>query len=276
MDGAGEVIHERFLTLTVLTGGYKAADKPMISLTFSELTTRIAMPNVDNDIKKLWFTAGTNRIWPTSGTYTRIPFNKLPPLPSADNSFSWLSQTGAERYQYGCTLDSDDNKLDSLAAIEAELSQLGLQLPTDFSRFIRSPAIYGRIPSCTACYLELSDHVTPLAGFPDHYVLRFMNDSQCCVLWYLLFQPDAQVRVLASSYFIEKDIFDAMEYYQDEDVLIDYASVTEDAVICANSFGEFIFRFGIENMIWYALHENLDLTPLETRYIEDARKLSDA
>jgi len=97
-----------------------------------------------------------------------------------------------------------------------------------------------------------------------------MNDSQCCVLWYLLFQPEAPVRVLASSYFIEKDIFDAMEYYQDGDVLLDYAAVTSQTCICANSFGEFMFRFGVENMIWYAMHEKHSLTPLETEYIKHA------
>jgi hypothetical protein len=98
-----------------------------------------------------------------------------------------------------------------------------------------------------------------------------MNDCQYCVLWYLLFQPEGPVRVLASAYFIEKDIFDAMEYYQDDDVLLDYEAVPSQTCICANSFGEFMFRFGVENMIWYARHETHSLTPIENEYIKHAQ-----
>jgi hypothetical protein len=173
---------------------------------------------------------------------------------------------------YDCTLDSGDNKLGSLPAIEAELDRLGYRLPEDFASFIRKPAIYGRIPSCTACFLELSDSVLPLPGFPGCYVVRFMNDSQSCFLWYLLFQPSLPVRVLACSCFIERDIFNAMEYLADEDRPLDYRDVLKDSFICAESFGEFMCRFGLENMIWFATHEDKPLSPVEQGYLDQAHK----
>jgi hypothetical protein len=168
-------------------------------------------------------------------------------------------------------LDSEDNNLQSLAAIERDLKSLGFRLSEDFLTFIRHANIHGRIPTCTACYLELSEAVAPLPGFPGSYAVRFMNDSQCCVLWYLLFQASGPVRVLANPYFIERDIFDAMEYFADDDTPLDYADAIENACICGESFGEFICRFGIENMIWYATHEQYSLSPIEQAYLDRSR-----
>jgi hypothetical protein len=172
---------------------------------------------------------------------------------------------------YGSTLDSDDNKLGTLPSIQRELSQLGFELPDEFMTFITTSDLYSRIPTCTDCYLELSDVVTSLPGFPGCHVVRFMNDSQSCVLWYLLFQPAAPVRVLASGYFIERDIFDAMEYLADEDTPLAYNEVLSDTCICAESFGEFICRFGVENMIWFATHEDAVLSPFEELYLQQAK-----
>jgi len=224
----------------------------------------------DSEINRAWITAGTSRLWGTKGTYSSVAYDRLPTLPPVDPSFAWLASVPDRDYR--CTLDSDDNKLGSLPAIEAELGRLGYRLPDDFAAFIRKPDIYGRIPSCTACFLEVSDAVAPLPGFPGSYVLRFMNDSQSCVLWYLLFQPSLPVRVLACSYFIERDIFDAMEYLADKDRRLDYRDVLKDSCICAESFGEFMCRFGLENMIWFAIHEEKLLSPVEQRYLDQAHK----
>ncbi|MGD0253915.1 MAG: hypothetical protein ABSC01_14610 [Verrucomicrobiota bacterium] len=224
----------------------------------------------DSAIKRAWITAGTSSLWGTKGTYSSVAYERLPSLPPLDPSFAWLASVPDR--DYGCTLNSDDNKLGSLPAIETELGRLGFRLPSDFSAFIQNPDIYGRIPSCKACFLEVSDVVTALPGFPGSYVVRFMNDSQCCVLWYLLFQPSLPVRVLACSYFIERVNFDAMEYLADKDRPLDYGDVLKDSCICAESFGEFMCRFGLENMIWFATHENKPLSPVEQGYLNQAHK----
>lgn len=225
----------------------------------------------DTEIGRAWITAGANKLWGgTKGTYSSVAYDWLPPLPLADPSFTWLASVPDR--DYDCTLDSDDNQLESLTAIETELGRLGFRLPEDFSTFIRKPSIHERIPSCTACFLELSDAVAPLPSFPGSYVVRFMNDSQCCVLWYLLFQPSLPVRVLASTYFIESDIFQAMEYMADEERLLDYSDVLQNSCICAESFSEFICRFGLENMIWFAIYEGKPLSPIEQEYLNQAHR----
>lgn len=227
------------------------------------------MSTPDNAIRRAWITAGSSRLWGTNGTYSSIAYDRLPPLPLTDTSFSWLLSLPDR--DYGSTLDSDENELEGLSSIQRELSQLGFELPDEFVTFVTTPDLYSRIPTCTDCHLELSDAVTGLRGFPGCHVVRFMNDSQSCVVWYLLFQPEAPVRVLASGYFIERDIFDAMEYLTDEDTPLAYEDVLSDACICAESFGEFICRFGIENMIWYATHEGDALSAAEEAYLQQAK-----
>ncbi|HWY31989.1 MAG TPA: hypothetical protein VNX46_14610 [Candidatus Acidoferrum sp.] len=223
-----------------------------------------------NEIKRAWITAGSNSLWGTKGTYSLVSSDRLPTLPPIDPTFAWLESVPDR--DYGCTLGSNNNKLGSLPTVEAELDRLGFHLPEDFSVFIQNTNIYRRIPSCTACYLDLSDKVTPLPGFPGSYVVRFMNDSQCCFLWYLLFQPSQPVRVLATACFIERDIFDAMDYLADESQPLDYRDVLKESLICAESFGEFICRFGIENMIWFATHNDNSLSSIEQRYLEQAHR----
>ena len=77
----------------------------------------------DSEISRAWITAGASRLWGTKGTYSSVAYDQLPSLPPVDPSFAWLASAPAR--DYGCTLDSDDNKLSSLPAIEAELGAFG-------------------------------------------------------------------------------------------------------------------------------------------------------
>jgi len=228
------------------------------------------MPIPEEVIARHWITAGSNELWGTQGTYSRVEYSRLPVLPPIRSPFDWLSELPTR--SYSCTLDSDDNAIATFAGIEAEIQSLGFCIPEDFRIFVTRPDIQAQVPSCTACYLELSDTVTPLPGWPGSYVLRFMNDSQSCVLWYLLFQPQTPVRVLASSCFLERDIFDAMEYESEMDEPLRYEDILRECFICAGSFGEFIFRFCIENTIWFATHPKVSLAPCELAYLHAAQK----
>ena len=228
------------------------------------------MPTPDEAIERHWITAGHSELLGTQGTYSRVEYQRLPALPPIRSPFDWLSEL--PKRDYSSNLDSDENQIDGFPSIAAELKALGFSIPDDFRVFITRPDIQAQIPTCTDCYLQLPDTVTPLPGWPESYAVRFMNDSQCCVMWYLLFQPNTPVRVLASYYFLEQDTFDAMEYESQVDEPLRYEDVLDDACICAESFGEFIFRFCIENTMWFALYEELSLSPYELAYLHAAKK----
>jgi len=77
------------------------------------------------------------------------------------------------------------------------------------------------------------------------------------------FNQGGATKVLTTSYFIEPDIFWKMEYEKDIDVPIPEEEALLKSCICADSFGEFIYRFCIENsigslpaMISHSLHMN--------------------
>jgi len=223
-------------------------------------------------IKHLWFTAGSGVLWDAQGTYTPVEYERLPLLPEVHTPFDWLS--GIPKRNYDCTLGSDENKIANVATVSAAVQRLGYNIPEAFRIFITRPDIQAQIPSCTACYLELSEDVVPLPGFPGSYAVRFMNDSQCCVLWYLLFQPDRPIKVLASPYFIEREIFDAMEYQSELDEPLAYGDVLSASCICADSFDEFMFRFHIENAIWFGTHAGFRLAPYEQAYLDSTKTKS--
>src|SRR5262249_27457680 len=93
------------------------------------------------------------------------------------------------------------------------------------------------------------------------FLLRFLKDSQSCVMWYLHLRSDAAPAVVASDYFFEPDIFEAMEYEE-----VSYEDTFRQALTCASTFTEFLYRFWVENTLWYSLHEGLPLTPLQEEY----------
>lgn len=224
----------------------------------------------ENSLKREWLTTGTNELWETGGTYSSVAYHRLPRPPELDVQLGWLTELPDR--EYSCTLNCEESNIGDLGSLAVELSEFGLSFPEEFMLFMSQPELQARVPSCTACYLETSDAVTPLPGFPGSFVVRFMNDQQCCVMWYLLFQPGAPTRVLASGYFIERDIFDAMEYLADDDEPLSFENILSDASICGESFGEFMYRFCIENCIWFATHENHQLSERENEYIIAARQ----
>lgn len=233
------------------------------------------MPIPEHVLERHWFTAGHGTLWGTTGTYSRVAYHRLPAWPAQSAAFAWLKDL--PQREHGRTLDSDENRTESFPLIAAEIRSLGFDLPEELPPLLTQPAIQSQIPTCTDCYLELSAHAVPLPGWPGSYAVRFMNDSQCCVLWYLLFQPDTPVRVLASEYFLERDIFDAMDYPSDiDDQPLRYEDVLSKSFVCAESLGEFLWRFCVENRLWFALHEKLPLAPAEQAYLEAARSTDGA
>ena len=80
-------------------------------------------------------------------------------------------------------------------------------------------------------------------------------------MWYLHLQPDASAGVVASYYFFEPDIFKVMEYEE-----VKHDDLFGEAFFCAESFAEFLYRFWMENTIWYSSYKGLQFTPVQADY----------
>ena len=151
---------------------------------------------------------------------------------------------------------------DNLQGIIASAQHFGLSLPEAFLRLMSSPELQDCIPSCTACYFQLSQ-LTPCPGTgEDGYVVRFLHDQQDCVMWHLYLSPHGDEYVLASGTYL-----DLVATNPDKVCHITEEGALGQTDICAPSFEAFLYRFWMENMIWFNLVEREPLTEEQRRYL---------
>lgn len=124
------------------------------------------------------------------------------------------------------------------------------------------PELHGRVPTCTACYIELSDRLVELPGGHPGRLVRFMNDQQCCLIWYVHLAPGGGHTVVSAS-----PAFDGRDGKRLEDV-----SSPRDLAVCAPSFEDFIHRFWLENTLWFALQSGRALDAEEQAYVDAVKK----
>ena len=212
-----------------------------------------------------WWSFDLGKYRPCDGTYQLYPYNSLPPLAEPDEALTWLGPlSGAVDGQMAAHRNPPEER-GALDTIAAEARALGLTPPPSFSRLMASSALQDRIPSCTACYFKLGEHLLPCPGADGAYIVPFLSDQQDCVLWYLLLAPGGVHHVLAFP-------GDMMEYV---DAVKPGSSVTMSDItgairVCAPSFSSFIYRFWLENTIWFKLNTSdaAPFTPAEQAYLD--------
>lgn len=220
-------------------------------------------------LTRLWITSGRSNLWDCDSTYCPVPYEILPKIHNVGDDFSWLDDFSDGFFD--CTLHTDENLISHLDGIQREIQLHQLDLPFEFIQFMSDSRLQAKVPTCTACYLELSDALVAFPWDEPLYALRFMNDSQGCIIWYLLMRPGGTAKVVASRYFFDPEIFEALK---DDDEASEYADIFTQAYVCADSFLEFIYRFWIENSIWYSLDDERPLTNRESEYICQITKKS--
>ncbi|WP_437616830.1 hypothetical protein WMF20_23270 [Sorangium sp. So ce834] len=214
-----------------------------------------------------WYTAGSHEsFWGHGNTYMLIPYDQLPELEQHhwDGSFRWLPAPPERDTVLGVHEESCEKQLD-LSQLYGEAQQAGIRIPDAFATFLTTPEIHRRVPTCTACYLELSTRLLEPPSNQPGRLLRFMNDQQACVLWYLYLPPDDVPAVVAG---MPEWLDDASEGSLDDDDGV----VFEQLVLCAPDFETFIYRFWIENAIWYALVERRPLTSAQSAYLDAVQR----
>ena len=147
-----------------------------------------------------WWGTDLGRYRACDGTYCFFPYESLPPLTNFDGTLSWL---GALPDHLDAQMEvhrNDPSERGQIDALADQARQLGLTLPPAFVELMGSSELQDRIPSCTACYFKLSERILPCPAAEQGYILRFLNDQQDVLLWYLYLTPDGDARVLVSPY----------------------------------------------------------------------------
>lgn len=174
-------------------------------------------------------------------TYNYFQYEKLPPITiSLDDDFAWLEQ----ELSYGNETRSFVEKIHSF---QAQVADLGLTLPQGFLHFMQDSDLHKKIQSNTACYFEMGDFIEEINGL---YLIQFLSDSQYCSLWYLCLDKEGNHAVICSP-----NVYGQKNYKE---------KFTEEiGLYVAGSFNEFIYRFWIENEIWFkVVYDEVELPPL--------------
>ncbi|MGW4378771.1 hypothetical protein [Kitasatospora sp. NPDC004531] len=166
-----------------------------------------------------------------AATYEWYPYDSVPPLDSArfTGSFDWL----------GGPSGRSSALADEVEILDAAVRRLGLALPADFLAYHRDERLALSLDavSPTACWQNFSMPV-PSPVEPGAYLVRFLNDQQDCVMWYLYLRPGGESFVVHSW----KDLEGEWEDEPEE-------GVGGPIGWCAPSFEEFAYRYWIEGRI---------------------------
>lgn len=206
-----------------------------------------------------WWSVDLGAHRPCASTYCAYPLASLPPLDERlfQGDFAWLSASSTAGqvnfYDDAATLR------DHLARLQTQAAASGLPLPAAFSTFMSTPAWHRQLPSCTDCYFDLAADLVR-SPFPaaDGYFIRFLNDSQDVLLWYLYVQPSGAHCVVVSPIRFDDD-----EPFGGEPLAI----IQRHTHYCAPHFEAFLYRYWLENQIWFG-QEGAPLPPAAAAYLQ--------
>lgn len=224
-----------------------------------------------DDLPRRWWAPGSDDLWGRDGTYKAVPYEVLPALPRhAPEPFAWLrlAPTHPEGLKFG--VDGENLLPRPVAQMVEEIVAVakgeGLTVPAAYVTFMNDTSLQERVPTCTACYLDVPTKlVAPPGGEPGR-LLRFLNDQQCCVLWYLHLTTDGGCSVVGAV-----PAYDDEEETSDGETLDDVIKLG-DAAMCAPSFEDFIHRFWMENALWFSLYKKKPITPEQQAYRDAIKK----
>lgn len=201
------------------------------------------------------------------GTYSGVAYDLLPPLPwnLFHGEFQWLPE--APRSIKPVCGDTEGSRRDWLARLDelvVDAGQLGLALPPEFLRYMRTDLRY-RVPSVTGCYYRWPDRIAESPKGDGGYLLAFDCDSQGCLLWYLYLNRTTSDHCVVVSW-------DFLGFNSDSEP--QFPEEPDKVFFCSPSFESFIYRSWIENSIWIGLDKKRSLTPDEQAYAEDCKRHS--
>jgi uncharacterized protein (TIGR02996 family) len=188
-------------------------------------------------------------------TYGLFPYESLPPLPVElfRANFHWLTRLRKQP----SSKRKVNKKLEHLGGAAATLN---LRLPRDFKVFMASSSLQRRVRSCTGCSFNWPKKIVESPLGEGGYLARFYSDSQDCLHWYLYLTQGGYHCVVTSGGFYGGHEWDKADEDWDEP--------SDEFWFCAPSFEAFIYRYWMEDEIWWALSNDHDpLTADEQAYV---------
>ncbi|HEX5013170.1 MAG TPA: hypothetical protein VFV72_03345 [Candidatus Limnocylindrales bacterium] len=191
-----------------------------------------------------------------TASVTPLPAD-LPALPDAPlvGAFDWLTPPSHELdWAVAGPPGSPTFDVRSVDRLEALAAAQDVSLPGPFVTFLRSERRHW-VRSWTGCWLELPTRLVKLPG-TNLPVVRFLNDQQGVVFWYLVISPDGDDRGVV----VSEDLLDADEPSAEAEPAPIY--------LCGSSFEAFMLRYWLENEILFRTEADEPLSDLQQEYAE--------
>jgi hypothetical protein len=219
------------------------------------------------------------------GTYGDFPLAQTPALDVPDD-LSWLTETDRRlialmgwREPSAPDFEESEPLEDSApsyyaAELEMVLTQAetaGLELPAAFVALFQSSLMQNRILDPTGCYFSFPERGISRDPFGlGGHILRFQNDQQCCVMWYLFMPPSGPACVLVSEGTSDVLFLEDLDPEDSDHIRL----AIEKTTLCAHSFAEFLYRFWIEGALYFKLTHGAPLNPAEELYVSALKSLT--
>ncbi len=177
-------------------------------------------------------------------TYSPFPYAGLPPIErTLDDDLRWLRSEPVVPRALGHAEPGDPRPERVATAVEltALLGNRTVDLPRAFRTFISDEEPRTRVRSCTDSYLDLAEFRVDVAGGGS--LIHFLSDQQWVLHWLLYVDPEGSEAVVVTE--------SAFGFDAEGERFDDWDPVEGGMSVCAESFSEFLYRFWIENEIWF-------------------------
>jgi len=197
-------------------------------------------------IARTWEGIGLPGIFePGWATYSPIPLDAMsPPEHAIDSTLGWLLET--QTHDRSLERGPDDPAERDADAAGLQAIAPSVVLPAAFRKFIEDPEPRRHIRSATACYLDLA-HFT-VAVSDGGVLIHFLSDQQWVLHWLLYLGADGSEAVVVSPDPLGFDVGEG-----DPVRLVTVDDAPDLMVVCSETFEEFLYRFWIENELFFRL-----------------------
>jgi uncharacterized protein (TIGR02996 family) len=188
-------------------------------------------------------------------TYGQFGYHTLPPLryPRFTGDFGWLPERTLTHPESAQAADQRTRFASHLTRLEQHLTGRRLVLPPGFGRWLTDRYIYGRMPSCTDCGIDRPWGPATAPAWEGGWLLSFYTDSQGCLTWYLYLTPDGHHAVVCSDGGLCSQFWWEDRQAQPAPLGREYdaGAGVPPVWFVAPSFEAFLYRWWVENAIWY-------------------------
>jgi hypothetical protein len=188
-------------------------------------------------------------------TYERYDLDDQPEVAEATGDFAWLDRDLKDT-TWSIDQSAGGSPVRPFTLSELESVTASRVLPESLRVFAAHPELQHRVRSATGCYLDLGDFAAETSA-EGAQLVHVLSDSQWVRHW-LVYVGDEREAVVTSADPIGFNLpDDDDDYWEPRPPEIIPLDGSFDLDVCADSFVEFIYRFWIENELFFATKRKL-------------------